>query len=588
MTSFGPRGSQATRSRLSRAWRSIKRALSTGQFLAAVFSSEAAAPFPSCAFGAGFCRQGEAATSCCSWGHWAKVASHASHAGPVVPEDDGEGLRATRATFFCGGLPEAWPSPKERLDLGRDMVGSSRSWLVEGHPLPGRSPPPCSPRSSAFWCGGGRAGTWWLEHGRLRVTGCAVLMRLSGAVSTCKPLPCVRPARWRTAWSREIGWHGCRNKRSTLWVSLCWDGRCRFGGWSDASVARSGGVAGWLLPSRTRMAGWSRRRRRQLRCGSESFWRPSQEWANSGSLRSEGSMVSARRVMPRLVGSKQRQLFRRRGVAPADLRCPCGRQAWVAPMPSLPNFSKLEEYGCSRIWQLGPAGVRRAGGEVEWRRCPRRRCSFNLQNSRGVLCAKRGRGPGGALAAAAEAGARQHGARTARGALSFRRMLADCTSRRRRGRDAQQQCYSRTWPARSTLLFQNQPWAPFLLSSRKRDEVFDGHRGRAEGPLGRVIRFEDTTIKRQDVAVCWRRMAPERYRDPWFWVSGSRKQVHTFFRTRPGDPLADLMFALTSLAFQESLEHFLMQVGASVRAPRRCGGIFGAGEMVQETPPCPT
>ena len=96
-----------------------------------------------------------------------------------------------------------------------------------------------------------------------------------------------------------------------------------------------------------------------------------------------------------------------------------------------------------------------------------------------------GRGQGSALAAAAKAGARQPGARTARRALSFRRMLADCTSRRRRGRDAQQQCYSRTWPARSTLLFQNQPWAPFLLSSRKRDEVFDGHRGRAEGPLGR-------------------------------------------------------------------------------------------------------
>ena len=127
-----------------------------------------------------------------------------------------------------------------------------------------------------------------------------------------KPLPCVRPARRRHAWSREIGWYGCRSKRSTLRVILCWDGRRRFGSWSDASVARSGGVAGWLQPTRTRMAGWPRRRRRRLRCGSESFLRPSQEWANSG-RRGARTMASARREMPRLVGAKESQWFRRRG-----------------------------------------------------------------------------------------------------------------------------------------------------------------------------------------------------------------------------------------------------------------------------------
>ena len=53
------------------------------------------------------------------------MASHAAHARPMVPGDDGEGLRAARTTGFCEGLSEAWFSPKERLDLGEDMVGSS-------------------------------------------------------------------------------------------------------------------------------------------------------------------------------------------------------------------------------------------------------------------------------------------------------------------------------------------------------------------------------------------------------------------------------------------------------------------------------
>ena len=39
--------------------------------------------------------------------------------------------------------------------------------------------------------------------------------------------------------------------------------------------------------------------------------------------------------------------------------------------------------------------------------------------------------------------------REGEGALSFRRMLADCSSRKRRG--ARQQCFSRTWPAHATL-----------------------------------------------------------------------------------------------------------------------------------------
>ena len=78
-----------------------------------------------------------------------------------------------------------------------------------------------------------------------------------------------------------------------------------------------------------------------------------------------------------------------------------------------------------------------------------------------------------------------------------------------------------------------------------------------------------------------------RYEEPWFGVAGSRKQVRTYAGTRPGDPLAEVVFDLTFLSFQTSLEQFLVQVGASVRVPRRLGGIFGTEEQVQETLPCP-
>ena len=50
-------------------------------------------------------------------------------------------------------------------------------------------------------------------------------------------------------------------------------------------------------------------------------------------------------------------------------------------------------------------------------------------------------------------------------------------------------------------------------------------------------------IKRQEVVECWRKMAADFHKEPWFWVSGSRKQVQMFVGTRPGDPLADVVFA---------------------------------------------
>ena len=133
----------------------------------------------------------------------------------------------------------------------------------------------------------------------------------------------------------------------------------------------------------------------------------------------------------------------------------------------------------------------------------------------------------------------------------------------------QQQCFSRTKPARSTLLFLSWSWVLFSprecgirslmrwASQASRGSTWKSCRGPKTPPTsGRM----------------WRRAGAGSR------ASGSRKQVHTFVGTRPGDPLADVVFALTFLAFQASLEHILNKVGASVQVPRRCGGIFGTEE----------
>ena len=188
---------------------------------------------------------------------------------------------------------------------------------------------------------------------------------------------------------------------------------------------------------------------------------------------------------------------------------------------------------------------------------------FTLQNTRGVLCASVAgkvvaKVMRSQLVGLLEAGARQHGA-VPGGGTEFpphvcRLHLKEVA--RTRG------------PA---VLFTDLAGAlcsalPALvlgaiLSTRKRDQVFHalGIAVEQRVRLEELIRTEDTTIKRQDVAVCWRKMAADFHRDPWFWVSGSRKQVHTLVGTRPGDPLADVVFAF--LAFQASQEHFFCRSG---------------------------
>ena len=220
---------------------------------------------------------------------------------------------------------------------------------------------------------------------------------------------------------------------------------------------------------------------------------------------------------------------------------------------------------------------------------------FTLQNSRGVVCANVASkvvatavrsqlvGP-----LAEKAGGRQHGA-VPRGGTEFpshacRLFLKEAARTRRPAAVLFTDLASAFYSALPELAL------GAILTSQKSAQVFDAldiaHEQRVR--LEELIRPEDTVMKRQQVAESWRKMAADLHKEPWFWESGSRKHVHTFVGPRPGDPLADVVFALTFLAFQNSLEQFLEQVEAIINVPRRCGCIFGMGEVVQETVPWTT
>ena len=84
------------------------------------------------------------------------------------------------------------------------------------------------------------------------------------------------------------------------------------------------------------------------------------------------------------------------------------------------------------------------------------------------------------------------------------------------------------------------------LSSRKgKSSTVWGVGCEQRARLEEWISSEETTVRRQEVAARWRRMAADFHRHPWFGVPGSQKQMHTSVGTRPGDPLADVVFAFT-------------------------------------------
>ena len=159
------------------------------------------------------------------------------------------------------------------------------------------------------------------------------------------------------------------------------------------------------------------------------------------------------------------------GVALASFRCACDHVAGKGCWPDALPEEFLRAGGVSLLPHLARLAARAMAVWVpkSWRGgrmapIPKKAMlPFTLQNTRGVMCAN----VAGKVVVKAvrsklvgplevEAGGRQYGAVPRGGTeFPFHRMLAGFSSKKLRGRDALRQCFSRTWPALSILLFRS-------------------------------------------------------------------------------------------------------------------------------------
>ena len=124
------------------------------------------------------------------------------------------------------------------------------------------------------------------------------------------------------------------------------------------------------------------------------------------------------------------------------------------------------------------------------------------------------------------------------------------------------------------------------LSSRKgKSSTVWGVGCEQRARLEEWISSEETTVRRQEVAARWRRMAADFHRHPWFGGARFAEADAHLCRYSAGRPSGRRCVCLHT---QKNLEEYLAQVGARVRLARRLGGIFGMGDLVEETLPDPT
>ena len=74
---------------------------------------------------------------------------------------------------------------------------------------------------------------------------------------------------------------------------------------------------------------------------------------------------------------------------------------------------------------------------------------------------------------------------------------------------------------------------------------------------------------------------------PWFTVRGSGSRIYTWLGTRPGDPLADLLFAVSFLAFQLTLTENLRCAGLDATVKVAGAGLFPDGQEGRVVPLLP-
>ena len=103
-----------------------------------------------------------------------------------------------------------------------------------------------------------------------------------------------------------------------------------------------------------------------------------------------------------------------------------------------------------------------------------------------------------------------------------------------------------------------------------------------------IIDAAPSSLEAHGVDPAWRRLVTDWHRGSWFAVPGSSAKVHVPFGCRPGDPLADITFALAFLAFQRMLTRFFAEAGLDTQVEVRGGGIFPEGHASDAKIPPPT
>ena len=96
--------------------------------------------------------------------------------------------------------------------------------------------------------------------------------------------------------------------------------------------------------------------------------------------------------------------------------------------------------------------------------------------------------------------------------------------------------------------------------------------------LGKKVAEEAALGRHGGVSGAWRSLVEDWHRCPWYSVRGRPERYRTLVGVRPGDPLADAVFALAFALFQEELVSALAAAGLSVVLRTDSGSIFGAPE----------
>ena len=95
--------------------------------------------------------------------------------------------------------------------------------------------------------------------------------------------------------------------------------------------------------------------------------------------------------------------------------------------------------------------------------------------------------------------------------------------------------------------------------------------------LDTLIEANVSVIQGLAVAAPWRRLLADWHRHTGFTVQGGRRIVSNLLGTRPGDPLADLVFALAFTVFQKRLREVVRDAGLMPTFLLEGPGLFQAG-----------